>query len=278
MDKKVPLYWTVIGGLIWTAILIVTFRQCSNPDAVAYIGFAGTITSLVLGVVAIFYSIVSNNQSSENIGVLKEASDKISQGAVKTVEVEEKLSNSINDLQQVYSEIKLKIDELPNHIKSVGDKWDGTDKFIREKLNAASNAENRSETFSNNFTIPDEKIDQFLSRSSFNGLEMIYAVCLSIEKDTSFNVDFKKLDEICRVNETNSIIGYFQGYFICLVAIGLLKGKLNGNIVEVTYVNQYFVGKIESAIATAINKQKEETQKRWTKNVEEIKAAFSKNV
>lgn len=64
-------------------ISIFMFIQTSNNNnnLVQYLSFAGSITSLVLGLIAIFYSIISNQQSTENFGKLKEAVTKIEDGA-----------------------------------------------------------------------------------------------------------------------------------------------------------------------------------------------------
>jgi len=64
-------------------ISVFVFIQTSNTNnnLVQYLSFAGSITSLVLGLIAIFYSIISNQQSTENFGKLKEAVTKIEEGA-----------------------------------------------------------------------------------------------------------------------------------------------------------------------------------------------------
>lgn len=268
MDKKISLYWTVIGGLIWTIILIVTFRQCSNPDPVAYIGFAATITSLVLGVVAIFYSIISNNQSSENIGVLREASEKISNGADRTQEVEQKLSSSIENLQEVYREIKGKIDELPAHFKSVEDKWDGTDKFLREKLSAANDGQSVP-----SYDVKDDFVKQFLENCSFSGLQLYYAISLMKSKGDK-SIDLVKLEEACSIKENHNLVRYFQGYFICSVSIGILGGKLDGDSIDINYINEYLNLNVREVIYKLVERQTD-YKSVWEEKVKNLEKLFS---
>ncbi len=71
---------------------------CEDDDLVQYLSFAGSITSLVLGIVAIFYSIISNQQSSENFGKLKDAVAKIEEGARVISDVSGNLNSKLDKI------------------------------------------------------------------------------------------------------------------------------------------------------------------------------------
>lgn len=92
MEKSVKVYWLIIIVIIILSTFIFIETCNSHKDLVQYFSFAGSVTSLVLGIVAIFYSIVSNQQSAENFGKLKEAVSKIEEGARSL----SYLSNDIN--------------------------------------------------------------------------------------------------------------------------------------------------------------------------------------
>jgi hypothetical protein len=81
MEKKIKVYWIVIIMILTISIFIFIQTSNNNNNLVQYLSFAGSITSLVLGLIAIFYSIISNQQSTENFGKLKEAVTKIEDGA-----------------------------------------------------------------------------------------------------------------------------------------------------------------------------------------------------
>ena len=81
MEKKIKVYWIVIIMILTISIFIFIQTSKNNNNLVQYLSFAGSITSLVLGLIAIFYSIISNQQSTENFGKLKEAVTKIEDGA-----------------------------------------------------------------------------------------------------------------------------------------------------------------------------------------------------
>lgn len=108
MDKKLPIYWVVIILLLTISIFVFIETTKTDNNLVQYLGFAGSIVSLVLGLIAIFYSIISNQQSSENFGKLKEAVTKIEEG-----------SRIISD---VSSNINSKLDKISDDIVKIGTK------------------------------------------------------------------------------------------------------------------------------------------------------------
>lgn len=81
MEKNIKVYWVVIILVLTISVFVFIQTSSSNNNLVQYLSFAGSITSLVLGLIAIFYSIISNQQSTENFGKLKEAVTKIEEGA-----------------------------------------------------------------------------------------------------------------------------------------------------------------------------------------------------
>lgn len=87
MEKNIKVYWLVLIVVIIISVFVFIETSNTHSDLVQYFSFAGSITSLVLGLIAIFYSIISNQESTTNFGKLKEAVTKIEEGAniIKTV-------------------------------------------------------------------------------------------------------------------------------------------------------------------------------------------------
>jgi hypothetical protein len=84
-----------------------------------YVSFATTITSLFLGVIAIFYSMISNQAFSETTGSLKEsvnniqiAAQNISETSSNLLEQTGQMMGEISDLPPAFKEISAKIDAL----------------------------------------------------------------------------------------------------------------------------------------------------------------------
>jgi glucan phosphoethanolaminetransferase (alkaline phosphatase superfamily) len=87
MEKNIKVYWLVLIVVLIISVFVFIETSNTHSDLVQYFSFAGSITSLVLGLIAIFYSIISNQESTTNFGKLKEAVTKIEEGAdiIKTV-------------------------------------------------------------------------------------------------------------------------------------------------------------------------------------------------
>ncbi len=87
MEKQIKVYWLIIIVILIISVFVFIETSNSHSNLVQYFSFAGSITSLVLGLIAIFYSIISNQESTTNFGKLKEAVTKIEEGAntIKTV-------------------------------------------------------------------------------------------------------------------------------------------------------------------------------------------------
>lgn len=84
MEKKIKVYWLVIILIAIAAIYLFVYKTESNDDLVKSFGFAGTVVSILLGIIAIFYSFITNSQSAANLGKLKDAADKV-EGAAKVI-------------------------------------------------------------------------------------------------------------------------------------------------------------------------------------------------
>lgn len=115
MEKNVKVYWVVIIMVLTISVFVFIQTSNTNNNLVQYLSFAGSITSLVLGLIAIFYSIISNQQSTENFGKLKEAVTKIEEGA--------------RIISGVSSNINSKLDKISDDIVKIGTK-DKSDQVV----------------------------------------------------------------------------------------------------------------------------------------------------
>lgn len=98
MEKNIKVYWVVLISLVITSVFIFIETAQDDSDLVLYFGFAGSVTSLVLGLIAIFYSIISNQQSTENFGKLKEAVTKVEEGAATMKSITENINSRLDKI------------------------------------------------------------------------------------------------------------------------------------------------------------------------------------
>lgn len=115
----VHLCWTVAFLLLAITALIVY-----EPDGATirdYISFASAISSILLAVVAIFYSIVSNEGMSKILSSIGSSADRISQDS--------------KDLSQITFNLSDKIQQLENNVASVPKQIGQFQENIYEKMN-----------------------------------------------------------------------------------------------------------------------------------------------
>ena len=110
MEKNIKTYWVVIILIAILAVLLFIHKTISNEDLVKEISFAGTIISIILGVIAIFYSVITNSQSTENFGKINESVGKIEDAIDKV----EQGARAIDELSKV---IDNKMDKIPKHME-----------------------------------------------------------------------------------------------------------------------------------------------------------------
>lgn len=96
MEKNIKVYWLVIIVVVIISVFVFIETSNTNANLVQYFSFAGSITSLVLGLIAIFYSIISNQESTTNFGKLKEAVTKIEEGATTIKSVSETINSRLD--------------------------------------------------------------------------------------------------------------------------------------------------------------------------------------
>ena len=101
MEKNIKIYWLIIILVSILALFLFIHITVSNIDMVKYVGFAGTVVSIILGVIAIFYSIITNSQSAENLGKLKDAVDKVEEASKVIKDVSTAINEKIDGIRSL---------------------------------------------------------------------------------------------------------------------------------------------------------------------------------
>lgn len=123
------LYYTIlIAGLILLFVILL-FPFGVSRYAFDNFSFASTITSIVLAVVSIVYSILSGNSSSDQLNGVRDIERNISSQLDNFSDLEEKMKKTIEDVQRGVSEVK----EGQANVK------DSLDNFILQAKNPINN-------------------------------------------------------------------------------------------------------------------------------------------
>jgi len=252
----------IISFLIFTNIILVAVEWSKIPNLMEYISFALTLSSLLLAILAIIYSIISNTSLTKvmhNIdstsNSLKTTSDKIELGH-----------------KNLLSEVK----KIPNSIDIVDQNVNSTKSLI-EHFALKKNKTYESE----NFDLSDEHIQDFIDNSSLLGLYSLLCLSLSFTTKTSF-----RYEHICDSDESlKKSLEYFNAYFVSASANKMFSFKFDGQErFIITRVHPVILNKIDTHIVNLTNDILQDfadsevpfdrIEKRWFRPYNSIKSYF----
>lgn len=235
-------YWIFI--LTLCIIAIATDRWTVQKDFTVYLSNAATMTSLLLGLVAIFYSFISNDGLSKSLGSIttvadevgetrhqiekylaqtKEATDLSSENAsllkVASGDVTfalTSLSATLKEITEQNSSLQDLVSALPTRFDQLESKFVGVAASIGEKpapLVEVATTSSRE--------ISSEAISHFLVRTSLSYNLLSYACVLAYQTKQSLKIE-----------DVNSTLGLnmaapMVGFLACMDATGLVSRKMS---------------------------------------------------
>ncbi|HDR4864611.1 TPA: hypothetical protein QCR55_000943 [Bacillus cereus] len=147
VEKKDLAYWLII--IILFAVSTYTYKYSSNSDVITHWGFAGTIVSIILAIIAIVYTFFDNFTSKSSHQKLEESADKI-KNITKKLD-----SNNLVDSSNKIEEIGLKLEAITS-------KMDKQLESINNGINEMHNNTNQ------NFSNFSKKLDDHLGLKAKN--------------------------------------------------------------------------------------------------------------
>lgn len=258
----------ISGILVFIIVELVTGLCMGNDmhsDILSYVNFAATLSSLIMSVVAIIFTIVSGSRGDEQFKKIDNASDKVAESLAKFSEK----TDSIDDSISVFKDIT---DTLSGQMNKILEKVEGVDKTSRAVLDQVSRSQSTEGSPSHSSGERDtlNGLQDFVSISSYSGKLALLACVLSKESGKSFNVK--------DIAENGDDEAYMYGYIIASIAAGILS--INPSYNRVIVVLNYIKGLkeiLENAIQAVIDSSPNETTKEvYKKRVDTIKEYFSK--
>ncbi|PFD01867.1 hypothetical protein CN995_10120 [Bacillus cereus] len=147
VEKKDLAYWLII--IILFAVSSYTYKYSSNDAVITHWGFAGTIVSIILAIIAIVYTFFDNFTSKSSHQKLEESADRIK-------DITKKLdSNNLVDSSNKIEEIGLKLEAITS-------KMDKQLESINNGINDMHNNTSRS------FSQFNKKLDDHLGLKAQN--------------------------------------------------------------------------------------------------------------
>lgn len=263
--QKLHLFY-ISGILVFIIIELATglcMGNAKHDDILSYVNFAATLSSLIMSVVAIIFTIVSGSRGDEQYKKIDNASDKVAESLAK-------FSEQTNVIDASISSFKSSTDALTTQMDTIIELVSGVDKTSRSVLEYFERAQSSERGLPERQINPNEMhgIQDFVNISSYSGRMALYACVLSKDTGKPFNVK--------DVSENADDEAYKYGYIIASVASGVIRTKpTNDRLIE---VESYFEGlkelleaSIQMTIDSITNESAKQSQiQRW----EDIKKVF----
>jgi len=226
MEEKYKVHFFYIIGILLAIIIgLISVEWAKIPYLVEYITFALTLSSLLLAILAIVYSMISNNTFSglieklnSSAEYLQESSRKVSTGYDMILEKFQEIPSSINDVRE-----------------SVYTTHDLLKKATEESFkNTATEKESGSEE-------KKPLTESLLETTTIRGLETIFLLNQSYLRKKPFS-----WDDLNKFEDFKSSIGYMQGYTFALRGLGIIDQEVSddGEILTVS-IDEYISNNID---------------------------------
>lgn len=250
------IYWIII--LILTNIALFSYYYSGDDNLTSMIAFAATIASIILSVLAIFMSLLSNNSVGGMLHKVRDMHDAV-------ILIPGTLNESISNLKETTSDLKIlntdvnkSLDTLGHKLQELEDHLTENDKKIQEIVDNITSTNSRGLV---EIEAPSESlVIQYLNVMSLNGQILLYAFCLYKEEQKSgvFMIDeFAK-----RLQGVNAY--YLQG---------IMVASTSANILNYTVVEGNILGVKDLSLSEYI--KKERLHNLISKNCENIRNKFS---
>ena len=206
-------YWIFI--LVLVNVAVFSYCYCLDDNLTSMIAFAASIASIILSILAIFMTILSNNSVSGMLHKIRDVHDAVSgipdnleQSVSEMKDASAGLATVNANVNKSLVSLGIKLQELDEHISD-------NNKKLQEYLDKASAGAQISQTGAK---ISKQAVEFFLSNMSFNGLVLFYAFFQyekNNKKDNFSLVEFEKI--------INSSVDYFFGIMVASTCASIIS-------------------------------------------------------
>jgi hypothetical protein len=266
--EKLKLHFAYIVGFLVVAMIVISTGLWTDKDNFTeYLTNAATAISIVLGLVAIFYSFISNSSLSQSLGNISKVSEEVGQTKSQIEnflqhanELEKRGAENTSALKDISSSVENHVISLREALgrvtettrllqESVSGRFDKVEDLLSTSGDVVDKASKEDRIAGEN-VISEERVEDFLACSSLIGLCMLFGCVLANTSDKKFSID-----EIGKIFEFD--LSYMHGYFVAACAAGLInEEKIGGDnnsfkIVDIHQVikrqaKKVFVERLES--------------------------------
>ncbi|UPG83986.1 hypothetical protein L2Y94_11515 [Luteibacter aegosomatis] len=255
------------------------------PDFTTYLTNVATITSLMLGLVAIIYSFVANSGLAQSLGSLGAISREIQhskeimralvssgEAQAKSMEDEqERLRVVSGEISDNLTRIKDQHESIRDLLGQIPDRFNALDDSLKAMATQADNLSQNGVEREEEGTFNTTFVQNFLEDSSPAGMMLCFAASRAEERGK--DLDLASL----RPEGLASWADYFRGYLVSMGAAGLVDArtrKENNTIVTIKYLHPYIRENARKALLDAMAKETKsstvERRKKWMEHIDSL--------
>jgi hypothetical protein len=213
-------YW--IAFLLIVLILVFSYKWSGLPGLSNALNMALTLSSVILSIIAIFFTVYYNTISTNNTFTFLSLSKDVEKSAKKLIVATEQLNG--------------KLDEIPSRICNIGDKIDTVQESIYQLNMPANKKENET-----HIEWDILKISNFWGGLSYSAMTTIFLLVKSYHHNNKIKLD--ELQNGVKTVNTN----YFMGISVMLRAVGLIKFEVIENVMVIADCNSILMDSTDSA-------------------------------
>lgn len=238
--EKQSLHIKYIIGISITIIAVVITSSCyQKTKFVDEVSFAGTISSIILSVIAIIMTIIGETKTDNTKNKLEDIGNNL-------FKVSEDIKKSSSNLSNV-TDINLRMDSLNNILKNTYDKVNETANKMDENWSSYKHDNEDKINYIDLFNVTSKNKNSSLTIDIFI-YTMYFIIKVNINKKLSFNTYVKFCDTVLNENIKNQKItnySYFWGKTQCFTGyIGSNQRNKFEQYVENYMIENYKTKKI----------------------------------
>ncbi len=250
--------------LVVLVILIATDRWTNQPEFTTYLSNAATMSSLMLAVVAIFYSFISNDSLSRSLGSINTVSTDVRDAtgeitrlvasstesnntSIKVASAMERTSqgieSSLETLKRTLENITEQNSELRTALALIPEKIEKLELSVTDATRSMTRPKPDSSTFrAQDSALPSGAIQKFMSRSPLSCNILTHAACLA--KNSKKQLDIREFSIAIGMPKSAA---YFNGFIVSMHSIGLI------NLIQIEDLSRtYEIKSVESQLEDRI--------------------------
>lgn len=281
--------------LVMVVIAVATDRWTAQKDFTTYLSNAATMTSLVLGLVAIFYSFISNDSLSKSLGSITTVSSEVKDTKVEISRyldltkqataagvdnaallktASEDVGVSLSALESTLQAISDQNNTMQTLVANLPARFDQLESKVVDVAMSFGEKPSRPESAASSTDISSRVIDRFLARPSLSYNLVTYAFVLS--EKTKRPVSINAICEAIGLNQPSTM----AGFLMAMSAAQLLSRKVVDDQVKtylVTSIHPHLQSETKKYIVDFVERtyaEKPSEKDAWLTKLAKIEAMF----